>query len=194
MKKPPLPSRNELSTAADRMPRPAPRGMERLTDIEALYYCYTKFKRGEDTYVTTAERRVLGIGLPYWQRPLKWTEDHMRRYIASCWQSRNIGHWIINVLDSGPPELDGLLIDGQQRLTSLERYFDDRLAIASVDGPLLYWSDLSSKEQRRFLRAPMPSFNVSYTDENELKRLSDDLNFSGVAHTEEERAIPLSLD
>ncbi|MGF6440306.1 DUF262 domain-containing protein [Paraburkholderia youngii] len=186
--------RTDCAVDPDRMPRPAPRGMERLTDIEALYYCYAKFKRGEDTYTTTATRRVLGVGLPDWQRPLKWTEEHMVRFVVSCWQGRNIGHWIINVLDDGPAELDGLLIDGQQRLTSLERYFDDQLAVQSVDGARLYWSDLTTKEQRRFLRTSMPSFTVSYTDEDELKRLSDLLNFSGVPHTEEERAIPLTTD
>lgn len=182
-------ARSELNPESDRMPRPAPRGVEQLTSMDSLHFCYSKFKKGEDTYPTRAQRRVLGIGLPVWQRPLKWTEEHMVGYITSCWQNRNVGHWIINVLENGPDELDGLLIDGQQRLTSVERYFDNRLAIPGVDGAPLLWQDLSIKEQRRFLRTPMPAFKVSYTDENELRRLSDLLNYSGVAHTDEDRAI-----
>lgn len=173
----------------DRMPVPAPRGTERLTDIGHLWHVYQSYKKGDDYYPTGAIRRVLGIGLPHWQRQLKWSERQMAQYVLSCWQQRNVGCWLLNVLESGPHELDGLLIDGQQRLTALERYFDDRFPVPAVDGTALYWSDLTRPEQRRFERVPMPHFEIRYTDETELKRLYDLLNYSGVAHEESERAL-----
>lgn len=176
-------------TTADRMPKPSLRGTERLTDIGHVLNVYQQWTNGIDVYPTGAQRRVLGIGLPKWQRQLKWDEAQMVRYVSSCWQNHNVGCWVINVLWGDAPELDGLLIDGQQRLTALQRYFDNCLPVPAADGTPLYWADLTRAEQRRFERVPLHHIELRYTDEIELMRLYDLLNFSGVPHEESERAL-----
>jgi len=133
-------------------------------------------------------RFVLGYPLASWQRPLKWTDEQSERFIQSVYAGIYLGQFIYNDSITSAPHLDGLLIDGQQRLSAIERYLADDLAVTGADGKKYVWSALTSEEQAHFGRVGFGFQIVQIKDEAELKHLYNLLNFAGTPHTEDERA------
>jgi hypothetical protein len=176
---------------SDRMPSSDRIGSDHPTDVGYLAFTYEKWQAGTPTFPNSSERTVLGIGLPWWQRKITWTDEQCTRFISSIWRGLNIGSWMINIVDFGPSNpLDGIVIDGQQRLTALQRYFDNEIPFAANDGQLLLWGELTTTERRRFLRSPFPHIEVRLTDEQRLIDLYNLLNFSGSPHTAADRPDP----
>lgn len=176
-------------TEVDRMPPSRRVGVERLTDVSHVIHIREAAERGDPLYPTQAERRVMGMGLPSWQRDFVWSQAQCKRFIESIWSGINIGGWMFNVVGtSANHPLDGLIIDGQQRLTALERYLTDEFPMTAADGTKLYWSELNTREQRRFGHAHFPYIELNVEDEDELKRLYDLHNFGGTPHRPEDRA------
>lgn len=184
-----------VDTVPDRMPRREHYGQERLTTVDLLDSHYRKVKAGEQPMLTSQERRVLGYGLPSWQRPSVWSDEQNSRFIQSMWAGRPLGTWMVNVVDADAPHpLEGLILDGQQRLRAIERYFNDEVAVPDVNGVSTRWSDLNAKEQRRFKSIIFPHVEVRLTDELALQKIYDAHNFGGVAHQAHERAVGQPLD
>ncbi len=136
------------------------------------------------------ERRLLGMVLPPWQRAEVWSEAQKRRFVEGIFLGFGCGYYVINGLDwdaGGRRPMAGWLLDGQQRISALRDFFEDRLV---VFGDVLF-SSLSEPQVLRFRREQFPCFELEYTaDENQLKELYDRLNFGGTAHTREERVVP----
>lgn len=134
---------------------------------------------------------LLGHILPPFQRPVVWTEPQMIRFIESAWLGLHLGVYVYNdasdfaKLGSRRPKTDLWLIDGQQRLTALERYFRCQFP---VFGHL--WTDLGREEQRRLLRSvTFAGAAVKSNDEAMLRELYDRLNFGGTPHSQDQRAV-----
>lgn len=114
-------------------------------------------------------------------------------FVLSCYLGLYLGTWVyvewlrgIREDAHGPPifpKTHMWLIDGQQRLTALDRYFDDAFP---VFGHL--WSQLPRLDQRRLLDRTFPCQKIELDDEDHLREVYDRLNFGGVAYTEDERA------
>lgn len=133
-------------------------------------------------------RRVLGYPLPPWQRGLEWDDEQCERFIQSVYTGVYLGLFVYNDSLTTNPEIDGVLIDGQQRLYAIERYVNGNLAVEGPDGAKYRWTDLTDEEQAHFNRMPMGFQIVQVSDETELKRLYNILNFGGTAHRPEQRA------
>ncbi len=140
-----------------------------------------------------ATRFAMGYPLPSWQRPLVWTPMQKVRFIYSIWSGGEIGSYLVNdifefVGDDQTREFTDVLLDGQQRLTTLEEYVTDRFAVPDREGTLRFWSELPPPERRRFARHQFSQATVSSWDEK-LLRLAYDLRaFGGTAHNEDQRA------
>ncbi|WP_198014640.1 DUF262 domain-containing protein [Salipiger mucosus] len=127
-------------------------------------------------------RTVMGLKLPTWQRPLVWTEEQNIRFLESLWLGLPVGTYSYNmVLDGGA--LDGLLIDGQQRLNAIQRYLEDAFPVFGHR-----WSEVTKVDQRLFKLTAFPSYCTQSSDEQYLRDYYNRMNFGGVAHTEEQRA------
>lgn len=134
-------------------------------------------------FETVAERTVMGFNLPKWQRGLVWTEDQSISLIENIWRGVPIGTYTYNLLIGGGP-LDGLLIDGQQRLWAIQQYVED---VFPVFGG--FYSDLSKIQKRRFgIGSKFPCYITKSKDEKYLKEYYNLMNFGGVKHDESERA------
>ena len=84
---------------------------------------------------------------------------------------------------------DGLLIDGQQRLRSLERYLDGEFPVFGYR-----WSEVTIVDRRFFEMSTIFACYVTETeDEDYLRSYYDMTNFGGTAHTEDQRAAPLAM-
>lgn len=145
---------------------------------------YTKYSLNPDTKL----RRVLAYPLPQWQRGLVWDVAQSTRFIESVYAGVHLGTFVYNQ-SIGKHALNGLLIDGQQRLHAIERYVADGFAVKGQDGVARFWSELTSDEQAHFGRMPFGFSVVKHDDEASLMRLYDLLNFGGTAHTEADRVL-----
>lgn len=138
-----------------------------------------------------AERRLLGLVLPPWQRKEVWTYAQKVRFIEGIFLGLGCGYYVTNGLEwlngGASAPMSGWLIDGQQRICAVRDFYENGL---TVFGDVTYASlDLPSR--LRFERTVFPCFELDYTaDENTLKELYDRLNFGGTPHTAEDRVSP----
>jgi hypothetical protein len=119
---------------------------------------------------------AMGYKLPQWQRPFVWTTGQSIKFLESAWLGLNIGTYTFN-------RSYDLLIDGQQRLKSIENYLSDYFSVFGY-----HWSELSRPEQRGFEMSSFPSFITKSKDDAYLRSYYDTMNFSGTAHQESQRA------
>lgn len=131
-----------------------------------------------------AGRRVLGYKLPVWQRPEVWTDEQCVRFLESIWMGVGLGTFMVNYSGSGVDDDTHLiLLDGQQRMRAIERYWGDELAVVGDDGLSYFWSQLEDGEQAHFFRIPFPWVCTQYSTDEQLREAYNRHNFGGVAHT-----------
>ena len=123
-------------------------------------------------------RRVLGYKLPEWQRPEVWTDEQCVRFMESMFLGANVGAFMVNSCFD-PIDLDQVLLDGQQRLRALERYWDNEFPVPDDDGQAWYWGDLTPQEQNHLYRITFPVVETQYRDEALLREAYNRHNFSG---------------
>lgn len=133
-------------------------------------------------------RRVLGYPVPTWQRELVWTDEQCERFIQSVYAGVYLGLFVYNDALSTAKQLDGLLIDGQQRLHALERYLNGDLAVTGPDGKKYRFTELTDEEKAHLYRIPFGFQVVNIDNEDKLKALYNLLNFGGTPHKASERA------
>lgn len=134
-------------------------------------------------------RRILGFPVPSWQRGLVWTDEQCERFIQSVYKGVYLGLYVYNDALIVAPHLDGLLIDGQQRLYAIERYLTGDLAVEGPDGNKYRFTELTDEEKAHFYRMPMGFQVVSISTEEKLKEMYNLLNFGGTPHEASQRAV-----
>lgn len=149
-----------------------------------------------------AERFVMGYPLPAWQRPLVWTDDQKIAFILSVWNGVDLGSYLINDVQDMIKTKDGLiygkfsdaLLDGQQRLSALEDYLTDKIAVPDATGVPRTWSELPSIERRRFSNTTFTRSTIQSRDEALLRYAYDMRAFGGTAHAPDQRASDVVPD
>lgn len=162
-----------------------------------LYTIWNSFKHPQES-ICDVGPRLLGFVIPPFQRPVVWTDAQMIRFIESLHYGVNPGTYTYNTAyhhrqnefadDGGTTRYrcGNWLLDGQQRLTSLHRYFTNEWPVFN-----LYWSDLTQVEKSDFLMHRIfPSYETKYDNELDCRKLYDLMAFGGVPHQEHERALP----
>lgn len=132
-------------------------------------------------------RRVLGYKLPVWQRKEKWTDDQCKLFIRSVWRGVGLSPYMVNMTERNK-DADNVLLDGQQRLRAIERYWNGDFSIMGDDGVEYFWAELEPEEHAHFLRIPFPWLMTQYTKEQEMKDAYNYHNFGGTPHEPNERA------
>lgn len=128
-------------------------------------------------------REVMGYFLPPWQRGLVWSTDQKIKLIESLWLGLNIGTYTFNRGELGS-RFDNLLIDGQQRLWSLQCYLSDEFPVFGYR-----WSEITEVDRRVFeYSRHFHCFITKSEDEAYLRSYYNRMNFGGTAHKEDERA------
>lgn len=115
--------------------------------------------------------------LAKWQRPFVWTQEQSIRLIESVWLGLNIGTYSIN--ESKNDDLDFIIIDGQQRIISLKKYWDNEFSVYGY-----YWDDLNRLEKRRFKLSQFSKYTTKSDDEQYLRDYYQRMNFGGTPHEE----------
>jgi hypothetical protein len=134
----------------------------------------------------------MGIPVPSWQRHLVWNVGQKARFITAVWSGADLGSYLTNewceCTGRAMAENSEILIDGQQRLHSLEDFFLDRLAAPDIQGQPRVWSELGNVERKRFLSTIFPHSSVSSDDEMALRRTYDLCALGVVPRTHDQRA------
>lgn len=148
-----------------------------------------------DAYYEDTSRLCAGFVVPPFQRPLVWEESRERAFVESAWLGFHLGIIVWN--DAGDAtgvgdrfhRTDRWLIDGQQRLTALTGYADDRFAVFVGTEHEHRYSDLNTAERRKFCSFQIGSARIQTTDEAKLRLLYNLMAFDGgVRHEEHQRA------
>lgn len=134
------------------------------------------------TFRGTADTRggeLMGFSLPPFQRPAVWSEAQKIRFIESAWMGFSLGEIVITQTQD---EFDGLVIDGQQRLTALRDYLNDEFPVFGAR-----WSEVDERDQRRLhmtvtIGIVWLSCNLSW---DYLRELYIRMNYGGTAHAAE---------
>lgn len=125
-------------------------------------------------------RRVLGFKLPKWQRPERWTDEQSASFVESVFLGANIGSFMYN--SHLHHELSEILLDGQQRLRALERYWNSEFGVTGEDGAEHRWTDLSDLDKAHMRRITFPYVITQYSTEGLMREAYNRHNFSGTAH------------
>lgn len=165
--------------------------------LQSVYYNLQESRKEPESndFRERGLRTVMGFLVPPFQRQLVWTEAQKIAFLDSARRCIPLGSYTVNKTFGNPIAHrmdgareyyygDGFLLDGQQRLNSLEEFFDDKLRVHGM-----VWSELSKDDQRQFLGSV--NFNVVETEfgtEAAMRRYYDLMNFGGTAHREHERA------
>lgn len=177
----------------DRIPKQLDQGRNCESCISYLRHHYEQFlelTQSNGVLITDiAERYVCGFPLPSFQRPLRWTQEQKIAFIESAWLGLPLGTYTHHAMNwsGGNGEADkysGWLIDGQQRLSAIESYWNDEFRVFG-----LLWSELNRQEVRRFESVKFTHYETALWDENQIRDLYDRLAFGGTAHQESERAV-----
>lgn len=168
----------------NRIPRPLEQGRFSETSIDHIWI--HGMRKEYNDYIDPCFRMVLGFPIPEFQRPLCWTEDQQIKFIESVWLQIPIGTYTYVQLDwdlddGKPVPMSGWLIDGQQRLTALERYWNDEFPVFN-----LKFSELNQAEKRRFLHTKFCHYEIRRHELDHVKDIYRKLAFGGVPHTEED--------
>lgn len=142
-----------------------------------------------------AARFVLGIPVPSWQRGLVWNAGQKSRFILAVWSGADLGSYLTNswcgYSDAGKAlaENSQILLDGQQRLHSLEEFFLDRLAVPDIQGQPRVWSEIGTVERKRFLSTTFAHSNVCSDDELALRKTYDFFALGVAPRTHDQRTV-----
>lgn len=173
-----------------RIPEALNQGEQLQTTIQYLHSHYRDFRlnqeKGAALDTVEAERYACGFPIPPFQRDQVWTHAQEVAFLESVWLRLPIGTFTHHKMDwrgNQARPFSGWLIDGQQRLTTIERYWEDRIPVFGF-----YWSELNKVEQRRFWSVPFPHFQPALWDEVAIRDLYNRLALGGTPHQESDRA------
>lgn len=142
-----------------------------------------------------AARFVMGFPVSSWQRELVWSAGQKARFITAVWSGADLGSYLTNDWCGSAgrsvamAESSDILIDGQQRLHSLEEYFLDRLAVPDAQGMPRAWSEIGNSERKRFLSTIFAHSSVSSDDEMALRKTYDLCAMGVMTRTHDQRAV-----
>lgn len=142
-----------------------------------------------------AARFIMGMPVPRWARGLEWNVGQKSRFISAVWSGADLGSYLSNEwcdssgARSSLDENSEILIDGQQRLHSLEEYFLDRLAVPDTQGQPRIWSELGNGERKRFLSTIFANARVSSGNEVALRKTYDLCAMGVMSRSMDQRAV-----
>lgn len=130
-----------------------------------------------DRPLRDGERKLGNFILPDFQRPPVWTLEQKVRFIESIWQRLPLGTYIVNRVTAIDSPYDGLLLDGQQRITAILDYVADAFPVLGYR-----WSELTLIDRRMFDLIPMAYLETKLEDMDQIKEVYDRLAYGGTAH------------
>ncbi|MCZ7860682.1 DUF262 domain-containing protein [Agrobacterium salinitolerans] len=177
-------------------------GKQADSTLRSLHLRLRDFRGNDPAYRNISDEGrngewIMGFSIPPFQRDHVWTQEQEIAFVNSARRRLHLGTYTFNItagmkearrVDENGREYyfaDLWLLDGMQRLTALQRFFDNEFPVAGS-----YWSDVSEENRRFFLSdVHFASYETNLVDEAVMREMYDAMNFGGTAHREEERAV-----
>ena len=86
------------------------------------------------------------------------------------------------------PDTADWIIDGQQRMRALDKYYKNELTIFKGTESEHSYEDLDDIQKRRYNNNVIGFIRLEDADEETLRDVYDRMNFGGTNHTEDQRA------
>jgi hypothetical protein len=176
----------------NKMPEPIDLGKHGDTCMLFLHYhmktCTAALASNETPMTVVEERSACCFPIPPFQRGRVWDRSQEIAFIESAWLGLPLGTFTFHTMDwegpnAHPKPFSGWLIDGQQRLTAIERYWADEFQVFGAR-----WSELSKQEVRRFMNIKFAHYEAAIWDEAKIRDLYNRLALGGTPHHSSERA------
>lgn len=170
------------------MPERSEMGRSRETTIFSLWDSFDNFEKNKvENMYDFKERSACGYPIPEIQRKSVWTTEQSIKFIESAWKGLPLGTYTIHSTDWNDDgrggvvakEFSGWLLDGQQRLTAIERYWNNEFPVLGA-----YWTELSLKHKRHFKSIKFTSYETPLWDFDKINELYYLLSYGGTAHDE----------
>lgn len=140
-------------------------------------------ERGLYRDLLPGERQLGGFILPPFQRPAVWSPEQKIKLIESILDELPVPPYVVNRnLDDGY-RYDRWLIDGQQRITAILGFINDKFPVRGFR-----FSEVSDADRYWFLNRPFPCLETDLDDEALLREVYDRLAYGGTPHEPGDRA------
>ena len=135
------------------------------------------------------------IAIPEIQRPFVWKNSQVRDLIDSLYKGYPTGYIIlwknpnVKLKDGTISSGKKVIIDGQQRITSIGRFCTNKFAIEYPEksGKMFNYNSLSEDLKKKVDETKLLIYICSANDDLELKEWFEKINIVGVALNEQER-------
>lgn len=170
------------------LPKPIDSGRHKAFTIGNLHHEFLRhldnIAQGLPSDFDKADRNVCGYPVPEFQRSLEWTQEQQESFIRAVWLELPLGEYVVHAQDWVGDEarpLSGIVLDGQQRLYALERFFKDEIGLFDYT-----FSEMPQPDRRRFLRVNFSCREVALWDKAQVVDLYERIALGGVPHNREE--------
>ena len=169
------PDKTDINHAPDgkKMPRPWFRANNTAGPLIAIYRIDAMWDRP----LHQGERKLGNFVLPAFQRPPVWTQEQQIRFIESIWQRLPLGAYIVNRVTAVDSPYDGLLLDGQQRITAIMAYVAGEFPVMGYR-----FTELDKREQQEFALIPMAYLETKLENMDHIREVYDRLAYGGTPH------------
>lgn len=149
--------------------------------------------------------KLMGFFIPEFQRKEIWTVEQKQKFIESSFLGFDLGQLVVAEGKFGTEEYDGWLIDGQQRLTAIRDFSENKFSIFNG----IFYSDIKSENVSydnniydnnsritpyyHWIECNFDVIRLRDVTVEQLIELYDRLNYGGTAHTEEERPCNMNF-
>lgn len=164
------------------LPKRVISGLRREFTISQLFDSSAHSSSAELSQILTpGERSLLTTILPPWKSTPTWPTAKQIAFVESIFLGFGCGYYVCNGVDwdeNNQRKLgSGWLIDGEQRLHSLQSFIQNGLAL--FDGTVSY-AEMDLRQKRQFGNESFPCYLLDYTDNiSALMSLSFRLNNHG---------------
>jgi uncharacterized protein with ParB-like and HNH nuclease domain len=134
-------------------------------------------KSGFYREILPGERTLGRFILPPFQRPSVWTVEQKIKLIESIIDEFPIPPYVVNRDLDGDYAYDHLLIDGQQRITAILDFMEDKFPVRGK-----CYSDVSAIDRTWFEDRPFSCLETNFKDIKILKEIYDRLAYGGTPH------------
>ena len=128
-------------------------------------------------------RKLGGVFIPEFKRQIVWSEAQQIALVESFITGYPISSMVINVADE-IANGERVLLDGQQRLNSFLRYFNNEIPVFGK-----FISEIDKPSIMGIKQTPIPVYYSKVNTVEEMKIIYNTLNFSGTKHELSDRAV-----
>ncbi len=147
-----------------------------------------------ESHICWLERGAYFFDAVY-QRPYVWKKKEQQQFLKTLVSGFPLGNVAVAKHDDWDrrdgPWLE--VVDGKQRLTTINLFITDEIPFILPDGKSLYWSDMTRGEQLAFGNPFLPVLTLEQATDKQILDYFIAVNFSGVPQSNAHKQAVLKM-